>query len=81
MITETILSFLTMIVNPLVDLIPNLTSLVIPDSIFNYLLSIFSAIGVFIPVAELLPILIFSIAVSSWRFIYSIISRFAFMFV
>ena len=75
MITEMILFFLTTIIKPIINLIPQMDGLVIPDEIMNYLLSIFRAIGFFIPVAELLPILIFSIAFISWRFIYNLICR------
>lgn len=75
MITETLLSFFTMIISPIIDLIPSMETFLIPEGVMEYLLSIFSAIGFFIPVKELLPILIFSIAVTSWRFIYGIILR------
>lgn len=75
MITEMILFFLTTIIKPIINLIPQMDGLVIPDEIMNYLLSIFRSIGFFIPVAELLPLLIFSIAVISWRFIYNLICR------
>lgn len=75
MITESLLHFLTLILKPILNLIPAMTTFVIPDNIMSYLTAIFRTIGIFIPVASLLPILIFSIAVTSWRFIYGIILR------
>lgn len=75
MITETILHILTVIFKPVLNLIPAMESFVIPDNIAGYLTSIFRTIGIFIPVSSLLPLFVFSIAFTGWRFGYSIILR------
>ena len=75
MITETIMHFLTACFKPILNLIPTMDSFVIPDNISSYLTSIFRTIGIFIPVADLLPLFVFSIALTGWRFGYSIICR------
>ena len=81
MITETILHLITFLFTPILDLIPVLDTFVIPDNIASYLMSIFKTIGIFIPVSDLMPLFIFSIALTSWRFIYSIICRIRFLFI
>ncbi len=81
MITETILNFITLIFRPIIELIPTMDSFVIPDNIVSYLTSIFRTIGIFIPVYDLIPLFIFSIAFTSWRFIYSIINRIRYLFI
>lgn len=75
MITESILHILTVCFKPVFNLIPQMDGFVIPDNIAGYLTSIFRTIGIFIPVANLLPLFVFSIAFTSWRFGYSIILR------
>lgn len=80
MITETILHFLTMVLKPIINLIPSMDTFVIPDNIASYLTTIFRTIGIFIPVTNLLPLFVFSIAFTCWRFGYSIIVRIRNMF-
>lgn len=80
MITETIMHFLTMCFKPILNLIPSMTTFVIPDNIMSYLTTIFRTIGIFIPVADLLPILVFSISFTCWKFGYKIIVRIRDMF-
>lgn len=75
MITDTLLSLFLSLFTPILDLIPSLETFVIPDNILSYLLGIFRSIGIFLPLKELLPLLIFSIALTSWRFIASILFR------
>lgn len=80
MITESVLHFLTLILKPILNLIPAMTTFVIPDNIMSYLTAIFRTIGIFIPVASLLPLLVFSIAFTGWKFGYKIIVRVRSMF-
>lgn len=75
MITESIMHFITAVFKPILNLIPTMDSFVIPDNIAGYLTTIFKTIGIFIPVADLLPLFVFSIALTGWRFGYSIICR------
>lgn len=75
MITESILHILTVVFKPVFNLIPQMDGLVIPDNIAGYLISIFRTVGIFIPVANLMPLFVFSIAFTGWRFGYSIIVR------
>ena len=80
MITDTLLSLFLSLFTPILDLIPSLETFVIPDNILSYLLGIFRSIGIFLPLKELMPLLIFSIALTSWRFIYSILFRIRLLF-
>lgn len=50
-------------------------SFVIPDNIFDVLVSMFSSVGYFLPVNELLPILILSLALDVFRVVWAIIIR------
>lgn len=80
MITESIMHFLTMILKPILNLIPAMETFLIPENIMSYLTTIFRTIGIFIPVSSLLPLLVFSMAFTCWRFGYAIIVRIRNMF-
>lgn len=78
MITDILLQLSVVAFTPILNIIPSLDGLVIPDNIANYLLGIFRSIGVFIPIADLMPLFVFSILFTSWRLVYSIINRIRF---
>ena len=57
-----------------VELLPTI-DITIPDGVFSVLPNLLNGIGYFIPVRGLLPILLFSISIHSFRFVYKVILR------
>lgn len=75
MITDALLNILTAILNPIIDIIPSAGNFTIPEYVSNFLLSLFRAIGLFLPVKQLLPLFLFVIGLYTWRFVAAIVFR------
>lgn len=75
MLVENILNLLSMILDPIIDAIPAAGNFAIPDNIFNFLLSLFRAIGTFLPVTQLLPLFTFVAGLYMYKFFSAIFFR------
>ena len=53
----------------------NIVNFVIPDNVFSACDSLFSCIGYLFPISGLLPILVLSVALTSFHIIYALVLR------
>jgi hypothetical protein len=74
MIIEGVFSLLLFIPELLLSLLPTIT-IELPDNVLSGANSLFGAIGYIFPVAALLPIVVMSIALDSFRIIVAIVIR------
>ena len=74
MITDALISVLSAVPLALLSLLPNV-NIAIPDGVFNWLLNVCSAIGYFLPVKALLPILGIMFSVTGFKIAWSIVLR------
>lgn len=75
MIVELILKFLSTVLTPIIEGLPTFSQLSIPDNIAGYIIGLFRAVGTFIPLQSLLPLFMFVISFTLWRFGYNAICR------
>lgn len=75
MLVENLLNLLSMMLDPIIDVIPVAGNFAIPDNVLGYLLALFRAIGTFLPVLELLPLFMFVAGLYMYKFFSAIIFR------
>lgn len=74
MITEIIINLFLKLFQGFISILPSL-NFTIPDNIINTISNFFNGITYFFPIKALLPILTFSIALTGFRILYSLMLR------